>query len=62
MEKTCIIASRRKGKTMWESYSLIPVSDKSKELSWRRSLGRICKVFPTIEAYREDVSHRASMP
>lgn len=60
MENTVIIARRRKGRDMWEGYDLVSVLDKKEELMRWREMGRICKAFPSLSAYRADVDRRAS--
>lgn len=54
--ETVIIASKRKGKKLWEGYAEVPKATHKEELSRRRSMGRACKVFADINAYRADVS------
>lgn len=58
MEQTVIIASKRKGHKMWEGYTQVAKPAAKAELARRRAMGRTCKVFPDINAYREDVRKR----
>lgn len=55
---TIIIAHRRKGRKMWEGYAEINAKDKKMEIQWRRDAGLVCKTFPDIIAYRQDVEKK----
>ena len=54
--ETVIIASKRKGKDLWEGYTEWPKASYKEELSRRRSIGRVCKVFADMNAYRADIN------
>ena len=55
MTNTVIIASKRKGRDMWEGYNMVSTSDAKSYMADMRDLGRICKKFPDIMEYRKDV-------
>lgn len=59
MESYLILASRRKGKKMWEGYTLVSSNDIKKEIEWRRDKCRICKVFNSFNEYRNDLNKKA---
>ncbi len=52
---TVILASKRKGRDMWEGFGEYTRDEAKAEATYRRSMGRVCKIFPDIIAYKEDV-------
>lgn len=50
-----IVATKRKGKDMWEGYTEIQADEAKAYISSSRAMGRICKKFKDINDYRADV-------
>ncbi len=54
MEKTVIIAHRRKGSDYWEGYSERTIAEADSWVDYFHSLGQIVKVFRGLSEFRAD--------
>lgn len=54
VEKTVIVAHRRRGSDYWEGYTECSEMETHKWVDYYRSIGQIVKVFPSISKFRAD--------